>query len=201
MLLFLSSDFSNALSKQDLKVLAEMDDQEVVREVQVSWELFYVFFDLLIPFNGIWNITILRCPKQQIYLRTVLCGGWCRRVALRNRELHARNDDDNEHTYICWYHSTGSETSPSYAARSSRFSSEPPSVEDDVDIWRYAIVSCTPETTTTTNTHTKNAAVFIYISLIQMYINMCKVIWPLFVFFYCKLMQIVRYWFTWSLWT
>jgi len=36
MLLFLSSDFSNALSKQDLKVLAEMDDQEVVREVQVS---------------------------------------------------------------------------------------------------------------------------------------------------------------------
>jgi len=33
--LFLS-DFSNALSKQDLKVLAEMDDQEVVREVQVG---------------------------------------------------------------------------------------------------------------------------------------------------------------------
>ena len=30
------SDFSNALSKQDLKVLAEVDDQEVVREVQVS---------------------------------------------------------------------------------------------------------------------------------------------------------------------
>ena len=153
MLLFLSSDFSNALSKQDLKVLAEMDDQEVVREVQVSWELFYVFFDLLIPFNRIWNI-ILHSPKQQIYLRTALCGGWCRRVALRNRELHARNDDDNEHTYICWYHSTGSETSPPYAPRSSRFISEPSSVEDDVDVWRYAIVSCTPETTTTTNTHT-----------------------------------------------
>jgi len=33
-------DFSNALSKQDLKVLAEMDDQEVVREVQVSQEFF-----------------------------------------------------------------------------------------------------------------------------------------------------------------
>ena len=26
--------------------------------------------------------------------------------------------------------------------------SEPPSVEDDVDVWRYAIVSCMPETTT-----------------------------------------------------
>ena len=34
---------------------------------------------------------------------------------------------------------TGSETSPSYAPRSSRFGSEPPSVEDDVDVWRYAI--------------------------------------------------------------
>ena len=32
--------------------------------------------------------------------------------------------------------------------RSSR-SSEPPSVEDDVDVWRYAIVSCMPETMTT----------------------------------------------------
>jgi len=44
---------------------------------------------------------------------------------------------------------TGSETTPPYAPRSSRFGSEPPSVEDDVDVWRYAIVSCMPETTTT----------------------------------------------------
>ena len=34
---------------------------------------------------------------------------------------------------------TGSETIPPYAPRSSRFGSEPPSVEDDVDVWRYAI--------------------------------------------------------------
>jgi len=46
------------------------------------------------PSNRIWNITILRSPKQQIWLRTALCGGWCRRMALRNRELLARNDDD-----------------------------------------------------------------------------------------------------------
>ena len=32
----------------------------------------------------------------------------------------------------------------------SRFGSELPSVEDDVDVWCYAIVSCMPETTTTT---------------------------------------------------
>ena len=42
---------------------------------------------------------------------------------------------------------SGSETSPSYAPRSSRFGSEPPSVEDDVNVWRYAIVSCMSETT------------------------------------------------------
>jgi len=35
---------------------------------------------------------------------------------------------------------TGSETTPPYAPRSSRFGSEPPSVEDDVDVWRYAIL-------------------------------------------------------------
>ena len=35
---------------------------------------------------------------------------------------------------------TGSETTPPYAPRSSRFGSEPPSVEDDVDIWHYAIL-------------------------------------------------------------
>ena len=48
------------------------------------------------PSDRIWNITILRSPKQQIWLRTALCGGWCRRMALRNRELHARNDDDDD---------------------------------------------------------------------------------------------------------
>ena len=51
--------------------------------------------------------------------------------------------------HMAQHHPTGSETSPSYAPRSSRFGSEPPSVKDDVDVWRYAIVSCMPETTTT----------------------------------------------------
>ena len=35
---------------------------------------------------------------------------------------------------------TGSETTPPHAPRSSRFGSEPPSVEDDGDVWRYAIL-------------------------------------------------------------
>jgi len=49
------------------------------------------------------------------------------------------------------HHPTGSETTPSYAPRSSKFGSEPPSVEDDVDVWSYVIFeSCMPETTMTT---------------------------------------------------
>jgi len=52
--------------------------------------------------------------------------------------------------HMAQHHPTGSEASPSYALRSSRFGSEPPSVEDDVDVWRYAFVSCMPETTNET---------------------------------------------------
>ena len=51
--------------------------------------------------------------------------------------------------YVAKCRPTGSETTPPYAPWSSRFGSEPLSVEDDVDIWRYAIVSCMTETTTT----------------------------------------------------
>jgi len=38
------------------------------------------------PSNRIWNNTTLRSSKQQIWLRTALCEGWCRRMALRNRK-------------------------------------------------------------------------------------------------------------------
>jgi len=38
-----------------------------------------------VPSKRIRNNTTLRSPKQQIRLRTALCGGWCRRMALLNR--------------------------------------------------------------------------------------------------------------------
>jgi len=41
---------------------------------------------------------------------------------------------------VAQHRSTGSETTPPYAPRSSRFGSEPPSVEDNVDVWRYTIL-------------------------------------------------------------
>jgi len=41
---------------------------------------------------------------------------------------------------VAQHRPTESETTPPYTPRSSRFGSEPPSVEDDVDVWRYAIL-------------------------------------------------------------
>ena len=42
--------------------------------------------------------------------------------------------------HVAQHRPTGSETTPPYAPRTSRFGSEPPSMEDDVDVWRYAIL-------------------------------------------------------------
>jgi len=42
--------------------------------------------------------------------------------------------------HVAQHRPTGSETTTPYAPRSSRFGSEPPCVEDDVDVWCYAIL-------------------------------------------------------------
>jgi len=42
--------------------------------------------------------------------------------------------------HVAQYHPTGFETTPPYTPRSSRFGSEPPSVEDNFDVLRYAIL-------------------------------------------------------------
>ena len=42
--------------------------------------------------------------------------------------------------HVARHQPTGSETPPPYAPQSSRYGSEPPSVEDDVDVWCYAIL-------------------------------------------------------------
>ena len=51
--------------------------------------------------------------------------------------------------HVAQHRPTGSEATPPYAPRSNRFGSEPPSVEDEIDVWRYAILSCMPQTTKT----------------------------------------------------
>jgi len=42
--------------------------------------------------------------------------------------------------HVAQHRPTGSETTPPCAPRSSRFGSEPPFVEDDVDVWLYTII-------------------------------------------------------------
>jgi len=72
--------------------------------------------------------------------------GWRRRcqkdpVSLPTGRLEKTTRSSPHH--VAQHCPTGSETTPPYAPRSSRFGSEPPSVEDvedDVDVWRYAIL-------------------------------------------------------------
>ena len=68
--------------------------------------------------------------------------GWQRRcqeypVSLPSSRLE-KTTRSSPH-YVAQHHPTGSETTPPYAPRSSRFGSEPPCVEVDVDVWCYAI--------------------------------------------------------------
>jgi len=55
-------------------------------------------------------------------------------VGLRSGRLEKTTRSFPHH--VAQHRPTGSETTPPYASRSSRFGSEPPSVEDDVDVWR-----------------------------------------------------------------
>jgi len=69
-------------------------------------------------------------------------------VGLPSGRLEKTTGSSSHH--VAQHRPTGSETTPPYAPRSNRFGSKPLNVEDDVDVWCYAIVSCMPETTTTT---------------------------------------------------
>jgi len=65
---------------------------------------------------------------------TILCGLTILYSSLFTGRLEKTTGSSPHH--MAQHHPRGSETSPSYAPRSSRFGSEPPSVEDDVDVWR-----------------------------------------------------------------
>jgi len=89
------------------------------------------------------------CPVWAYYAHGWQCR--CQEDPVRLPSSRLEKTTRSSPHHVAQHHPTGSETTPSYAPQSSRFGSEPPSVEDDVDVWRYAIVSCMPETTTTTN--------------------------------------------------
>jgi len=59
------------------------------------------------PSNRIWDTTTLRSPKQQIWLRTALCGGWCQCMAQRNLEVACQKRRLTKTYYLlatfhCW---------------------------------------------------------------------------------------------------
>ena len=87
----------------------------------------------------------LRCSLTEdwIVVGCSLMHGWQRRcqedpVSLPSSRLQKTTKSSPHH--VAQHLPTGSETTTPYAPRSSRFGSELPSVEDDVDIWCYAIL-------------------------------------------------------------
>jgi len=62
-----------------------------------------------------------------------------KRILLASSPVDWRRTTPSPH-HVAQYRPTGSETTPPYATRSSRFGSEPRSVEDDVDVWCYAVL-------------------------------------------------------------
>ena len=136
-----------AISKTDACKIDELDQWCLHMLLGIKWYQF------------VWNDNVRRLTKQpkltaiiQSYpIWAYYAHGRQRRcqedpVSLPSGRLEKTTRSSPHH--VAQHRPTGSETTPPYAPRSSRFGSEPPSIEDDVDIWRYAILSCMPETTT-----------------------------------------------------
>jgi len=140
-----------AISKTDARKIDALD-QWCLRMLRgIKWYQF------------VWNDDVRRLTKQPklTYIiqsrRLTLFGHIMRmddnvdakRILLASPSGRLEKTTRSSPHHVAQHRPTGSETIPPYAPRSSRFRSESPSVEDDVDVWRYAIVSCMPETTTT----------------------------------------------------
>ena len=122
-----------------------IDDKNTVNYFALSTE------ETTTVVSNMWRINIL-CCQDNLFPGNRPAHGQQRRcqedpVSLPSGRLEKTTRTSPHH--VAQHHPTGSETPPPYAPRCSRVGSEPPSVEDDVDVLRYAIVSCMPETTTT----------------------------------------------------
>jgi len=102
--------------------------------------------------NDVWRLT--KQPK----LTAVIQSCWltlfrhimrmddntdAKRILLASPLADCRRQPQSTRSYphhVAQHRPTGSETTPPYAPWSSRFGSEPPSVEDDVGVWRHAIL-------------------------------------------------------------
>ena len=104
-------------------------------------------------YQFIWNDDVRRLTKQPVLTAIIQL----RRLTLFGHIMRMDDNADAKRILLAspptdWRRQLGRPRinriwkTPPYAPRSSRFGSEPPSVEDDVDVWRYAIVSYMPET-------------------------------------------------------
>ena len=104
-------------------------------------------------YQFVWNDDVRRLTKHLKLTAVILScqltlfghyahGRQCRcqedPVSLPSGRLEKTTRSSPHH--VAQHRPTGSETTLSYVPRCSRFGSEPPSVEDDVDVWRCAIL-------------------------------------------------------------
>ena len=77
---------------------------------------------MILQFQG---VTAHDLKLRLVFTRAVLCAGPGFRLSPH---------------HVAQHRPAGSETTPPYTPRSSRFGSQPPSVEDDVDVWPHGIL-------------------------------------------------------------
>jgi len=109
----------------------------------------YIDIDPMVPICSEWwcteaiEATQTHCNNSVVSTYPVWAyyvHGWqCRCQEDLVRLPSGRLEKTSPH-HVAQHCTTGSETTPPYAPQSSRFGTELPSVEDDVDVWRYAIL-------------------------------------------------------------
>ena len=104
-------------------------------------------------YKFVWNDDVRRLTKQP-KLTAIIQSCWLTLFGHAHRRQRSCQEDPisppssglekttrSSPHHVAQHRPTGSETTPPYAPQSSRFGSEPPSVEDDVDVWRYAVLA------------------------------------------------------------
>jgi len=86
--------------------------------------------------NG-WPYTVMHCSCQSAATSEIVNCCWSRVHSCKWRYSKC---PDLYLLPLPQHRPTRSETTPPYTLQSSRFGSEPPSVEDDVDVWRNAVL-------------------------------------------------------------
>ena len=137
-----------AISKTDARKIDALNQWCLRMQLGIKWYQFLRNDDVrkLTKQPKLYNPVATAYPIWAYYAHGRQCRCQENPVSLPSGRLEKTTGSSPHH--VAQHRPTGSETTPPYAPRSSRFGPEPPSVEDDVNVWRYASLSCMPETTT-----------------------------------------------------